>query len=37
VRYFERFSSTTDYQRVFTGTSALDRAAFERLFLRPVA
>lgn len=34
VRYFERFRSTTEYQQVFTETFGLDRAAFERLFLR---
>jgi hypothetical protein len=34
VRYFERFRSTTEYQRVFTETFGLDRTAFEHLFLR---
>jgi hypothetical protein len=34
VRYFERFRSTTEYQRVFAETFGMDRAAFERLFSR---
>jgi hypothetical protein len=34
VSYFERFRTTRDHQRAFTDAFGLDRAAFERDFVR---
>lgn len=34
VRYFERFTTTRDHERAFADAFGLERAAFDRLFLR---
>lgn len=34
VRYFERFRDTTDYERAFAEAFGLDRADFEKAFMR---
>jgi hypothetical protein len=34
VRYFERFREAREHQRAFADAFGLERAAFERLFLR---
>lgn len=34
VRYFEHFKTTSEHERAFVDAFGLERAAFDRLFLR---